>query len=747
MLRKIQAILFFLAGLTFLSSAQPQMIPPANWTLSIDSENINIGDEVTLIFKTPIKEGFHIYSNDYGNCPPKKALFEFETNESYELLSKQPLPVGSHKYIDEIFECEVADFSKKAEFRQKIKVKSNPLVIKGILYYQMCNDGACVDHEFEFSKSIKVSSGSAKASGAGKTSPSPDNPKENDKKGIEKIENIEKHLNNTIDEQDSSSELKEISSQGKTTVEITQSDEVFLQKMSRYKAKNQDEVGFDNCERIIYEGGNKKKDEGTLWGFFFFGFILGLAALLTPCVFPMIPMTVSFFMKDSKKRSLAIRNGLIFGLSIVAVYTLIGVFVTITKNADFAHWLSTHWLPNILFFLIFVIFAISFFGAFEITLPSRFVNSMDKKADKGGLTGVFFMAFTIVLVSFSCTGPIAGSLVVESLQGARLKPTIGMLGFSIAFALPFTLFAIFPNWLKTIPKSGGWLNTVKVILGFIELAFGLKFLSVADQTYHWGLLDRNVYLALWIAIFTLMGLYLIGKIKFSHDSDMPFLKVPRLFLAIITFSFVIYIFPGLWGAPLKALAGYLPPMNTQDFDMNRIIRENIGSDGSLCEEPKYEDQLHIAHGINGYFDWEQGLMCARREGKPVFVDFTGHGCVNCRKVEEYIWSDPKVQKILKEDYLVISLYTDDKVIQLPPNEQFIAKIDGKEVTTLGKKNTYIQICLFGYNAQPQYALLDNEGELLQPTLEYETKITVEDYIEFLEKGLEEFKKRKTVAEN
>lgn len=489
-------------------------------------------------------------------------------------------------------------------------------------------------------------------------------------------------------------------------------------------------------------------------GFLLIAFLAGLAALLTPCVFPMIPMTVSFFLHSEADRKKGVINGLIFGISIILIYTVIGSAVAIIFGADFANWLSTHWLPNILFFLIFVVFAASFFGMFEITLPSWMITKSDRQAERGGLAGSFFMALTTVLVSFSCTGPIVGALLVESVEGNILKPILGMFSFGLAFSIPFTLFAIFPNWLANLPKSGGWLNSVKVILGFIELALGLKFLSVADQTYHWGILDREIYLAFWIVIFTLMGFYLLGKIKFAHDSDVPHLGVPRLILTIITFTFVIYLIPGMFGAPLKALSGYLPPQTTHDFDLNEIIRTNAeliinsGNDGQnvqaentgdqpvLCETPKYADFLHFPHGLHGYFDYDQAMACAKAQNKPLFIDFTGHGCVNCREMEARVWSDPRVLKLLREEFVLVALYVDDKK-QLPKEEWYTSKYDGKLKKTIGKKNADFQISKFGVNAQPYYVILNHDGKQLVPAHAY--NYDIQAFIDFLNNGLEKFR--------
>jgi thiol:disulfide interchange protein DsbD len=458
-------------------------------------------------------------------------------------------------------------------------------------------------------------------------------------------------------------------------------------------------------------------------------------------------MTVSFFMHGKESRRKSIFKALFFGVSIVGIFTIIGTIVAIIFGPGIANFLSTHWIPNVLFFLIFMFFAAWFFGMFEITLPNWMITKSDQQVDRGGWGGPFFMAFTTVLVSFSCTGPIVGTVLVQSAGGQVLQPIVSMLGFGLAFALPFTLFAIFPSWLQSMPKSGGWLNSVKVVLGFIELALGLKFLSIADQTYHWGILDREVYLAFWIVIFTLLGFYLLGKIKFKHDSDLPHVGVPRLLLAIITFSFVVYLIPGMIGAPLKALAGYLPPETTHDFDLRQVIRENASiiqsSDSkekeSVCEKPKYSDKLHLPHGLEGYFDYDQALACSKAVNKPVFVDFTGHGCVNCREMEARVWSDPRVLKRLKEDYVVVALYVDDKSIQLPESEWVTSSYDGKVKKTLGKKYQDFQITRFKQNTQPQYALLDNQGELLVPTRSY--NLDIEAFIEFLDSGLEEFRKR------
>lgn len=490
---------------------------------------------------------------------------------------------------------------------------------------------------------------------------------------------------------------------------------------------------------------------GNLLWFLFFSFLAGLAAILTPCVFPMIPMTVSFFMNSGESKIKSRLYAAFYGFSIIAIYTIVGTLVAVIFGPGAANWLSTHWLPNIIFFAVFVVFAFSFFGMFEIVLPSWLVNKSDQQVDKGGFMGSFFMALTLVLVSFSCTGPIVGAILVESAGGQILKPIIGMFGFSLAFALPFTLFALFPGWLNSLPKSGGWLNSVKVVLGFLELALGLKFLSVADQTYHWGILDREVYLALWIVIFALLGFYLLGKLKFAHDSDVKHVSVPRLMLAIISFSFVVYLIPGMFGAPLKAISGYLPPQSTHDFDLHQIIRDEVklaaptnavpgtASTVELCEKPKFSEFLHLPHGLEGYFDYEQGMACARKLNKPVFIDFTGHGCVNCREMEANVWSDPRVLERLKNKFVIIALYVDDKST-LPESEWITSTYDGKVKKTLGKKYADFQISRYGVNAQPYYVLLDHSEKMLVEPKAYD--LNADRFVEFLDKALAEFEKRK-----
>ena len=496
----------------------------------------------------------------------------------------------------------------------------------------------------------------------------------------------------------------------------------------------------------------KKGDSGSLWGFILEAIAWGLVALLTPCVFPMIPMTVSFFLKQNEKNPAKGRfMAILYGICIVLIYTIpIAVIILLTyiiggQNfaADIFNWLATSWI-NVLFFLIFVVFALSFFGAFELVLPSSVVNKTDSKSNRGGILGVFFMALTLVLVSFSCTGPIVGSAIIKSMQGEIITPIIVMLVFSIVFAIPFTIFAFAPSLLKKLPKSGGWLNTVKVVLGFVELALGMKFLSVADQTYHWGILDREVYLAFWIVIAGLLGMYLLGKIRFKYDSESDHVGVGRLILSIICFAFMVYMIPGMWGAPLKALSGYLPPIQTQDFVVPYTSGSAVGtyqaagtsvSSAMNVPERKYSDKLHLPHGLIGYFTFDEALRASKEQDKPIFFDFTGHGCVNCREMEARVWSSPKVLEMLRNDFVICSLYGDDKMEVLPEDYKTLA--DGTVLKGMGKINSRFVFEKFQANAQPFYLVLDSEGGILSGPMGY--NLNVDNYLDFLRKGLDSYR--------
>ncbi|WP_209331144.1 protein-disulfide reductase DsbD family protein [Lunatimonas salinarum] len=633
--------------------ASAQVIAPPDWDISLSSTEMEPGQEVELILKVSIPNGWYVYTNEFDeDLGPLLTILKLEANENVTLQG--PLRALDHKTkYDEVWEGDVNYFDKQGEYRQTLLIKGKVGVLKGTVEYQMCSDVThqCIGYDEDFE--IVIDAAALQANGS-----------------------------------------------------------------------EDQESGFS---AFLPE---EEEEKQSLLGFMVVAFLAGLAALLTPCVFPMIPMTVTFFTGRGKSKVASIRNAFIYGFSIIAIYTIAGTAVAAIQGPEFANWLSTHWIPNIFFTLVFIFFAFAFLGLFEINLPTGFVNKIDAKADKGGLTGIFFMAFTLVLVSFSCTGPIVGSILISSAGGELLKPIAGMFAFSLAFALPFTLFAIFPEWLNSLPKSGGWLNSVKVVLGFLELALAFKFLSIADQVYHWGLLDREVYLAIWIVIFFLLGLYLLGKIRLRHDSPMEYLGVPRLMLAIATFVFVVYLIPGMWGAPLKALSGYLPPMSSHDFDLVSYSRQGGGTDTNRLDEvPKYADFLHFPHGIQGYFDYDQALAAARRQNKPLFIDFTGHGCVNCREMEARVWSDPAVLKRLKEDFVIVALYIDER-FELPESQWYTSSYDGKVKKTIGKQNADFQITRFDNNAQPYYVILDHEEVPLAKPRAYDTSIP--RFIEFLD---------------
>lgn len=681
-------------------NAGAQIINPTHWSFAESKKKLKAGEETELIFKVKLDATWHLYSNDFDpNLGPKVAVFKFNPSKEYKLIGEVK-PIGAVEEYDEIFEGKVRLFHHHAEFRQRVKVLG-PCTISGSYETQSCSDkaGKCVDQDgdFSFGPFEVISAAEAKS-----------NPDQAVSKEIKAAAPESAVDTSGMEASDS------LVTHSKEGMETTIADTV--------QSASQSGVAPPPVE-----------DE-SLWAFFLAAFISGLVALLTPCVFPMIPMTVTFFTRQSTSRAEGIGKASLYGLCIIILYVLIGTIVSRINGPEFANFVSTHWAPNVFFFLVFLLFGLSFLGLFEIVLPSSLVNMADRQSDKGGIYGIFFMAFTIVLVSFSCTGPIVGSILVQSAGGAVLKPIVGMLGYSLAFALPFTLFAIFPQWLSSLPKSGGWLNSVKVVLGFLELAFALKFLSIADLAYHWHILDREVYLAAWIVIFALMGFYLMGKIRLPHDSAMERLPVMRLALAIVVFSFVVYMIPGMWGAPLRALSGYLPPESTQDF---RWQSGGTGSGNSplaeagICDAPRHADILHFPHEIQGYFDLKQALACAKEKNKPVFIDFTGHGCVNCREMEANVWSQPEVLKLLKEDFIVTALYVDDKT-ELPQDEWYVSPYDHREKKTIGKQNADLQIRNYQSNTQPLYVLLAPDGSLLVPPRSYD--LDVAGFVKFLESG-------------
>ena len=650
---------------------------PVKW----DFKSVKVNDSVAeLQIHATIQPEWHLYAQKKGEGQIEMPLvFNFTASPQYERLGKVSEPTPQSDY-DDILDAHSNFYTKQVTFKQRVKVKdSKSFTIKGKLEGQACIEGRCTPVEQKFSFDIK----------------------------------------------------------GFDNVKATAEPEVAEEPTPDSAATATIAPAPENPEPSTAE----PEKEESLWRYFLFAIGGGLVGLLMPCVFPMIPMTVSFFSKEGHKGK---RDALLYGLFIVLIFLTIGLVLSAIFGADLGNIMSTHWIPNLLFAVIFLIFAFSLLGYFEITLPSSWVNGSAKRQRQGGIAGIFFMALTLVLVSFSCTLPIAGAVALNAAGGKFLKPIIGMLGFSLGIAVPFTLFALFPNLLKKMPKSGGWMNTLKVILAFVELAFALKFINVPDQTYHCGILDREVYLAFWIVIFGLLGLYLLGKIRFPLDDEYPVQKSWfRFTLALFVFAFVVYMIPGMFGAPLKAISGWLPPMTTQDFDISNIVRTESGNNGATAstyqwtEEPMYADKLEIPFGIKGYFDYDQALRVAKKEGKPVFLDFTGHGCTNCRNVENAVWIDPEVRRIFAEELIVCTMYADDKVIPLPDSEKGKLKdADGDPITMLGAKNRYIEQTFYHENSQPCYFVVDPDGKVLSGPTYYERD--KDKYIQFLREGIDKF---------
>ena len=673
----MKAFRLLLLSLLLAVPAFGQPLQPVSWK----AEAVQIEGNLYEIRATGTISGdWHIYDlTDYGVSGPNGTIFTVEAGDRVRLVGDPGIISEVHRGYDDVFGMEIGTCGSPVVIAQKVELlQGNPVTVPVTLEWQACNDQNCIP---------------------------PDD----------------------------------------CTLEVILPAGEGLPVVSA-------------ADPAAADGANDRAPgEGkSIWGLILEAIAWGFVALLTPCVFPMIPMTVSFFLKqnqpaegEEEKKGRGKWLATVFGLSIVALYTIpIAIIILITYfaggeavTADIFNWLATHWLPNILFFLIFMVFAASFFGAFEITLPNSWLNKSDANSNKGGLAGVFFVALTLVLVSFSCTGPIVGSVLIKSTQGQFWEPIVTMLAFSVAFALPFTLLAFAPSLLDKLPKSGGWLNSVKVVLGFIEVALGFKFLSVADQTYHWGLLDREVYLAIWIVVFSLLGLYLLGKISFENDTPVHHLSVFRLILVIIDFTFVVYMIPGMWGAPLKALSGYLPPITTQDFVLDPaqyggggttyVVGQN--DEDGLPATRKYADFLQLPYGIPAFFDYEEARAYAAKAGKPVLIDFTGHGCVNCREMETRVWSDPRVLKLMKNHYVVCSLYGDDKKVL--DEKDWVTTEDGKVLKSLGKINSYFMMKRYHVNAQPYYVILDPVTEKSKvPARSYD--LDVDEYVAFLEKGLE-----------
>lgn len=659
----------------------------AKWTYSVKELNKS---EAELVFTCVLDQGWHLYSQHTDPNGPIATTFEFTPSKDYKLIGdvKEPKP---HQEYDEDFKCTVSSFSGKVVFRQKIeRTTDRDFKINGVFSYQLCNQGSCIapdDRDFTFSV-----------------------------KGAP----------------------------------LAVTDDIVEDTTTDTAIPNTTQVGEipnDTAVATISETEEEpsEKEGRSLIGIFFWALLGGILTMFTPCVFPMIPMTVNFFMNSTDNKKASRRQAWFFGFSIVFLFAILGAILTLVFGPEALYFIGTHWVPNLIFFIIFLIFSLSFFGLFEIKMPEKWINKSDEQADKGGLMAPFFIALTTVLVSFSCTGPILGAALVALSTSStdRWVSLISMLGFGIGFAAPFTLLAMFPSVLKNM-KSGGWLNTVKVVFAFLELAFGLKFLSMADQYCNWRLLDRETYLALWIVIFGLMGMYLLGKLRFKGDEEVKQLGVGRLFLAILDLAFVVYMIPGLWGAPLKAISGFLPQMTTQDFNLERSIEEHAGTiaiqPGASVDDfgpRKYADKLHMPTGYSGFYDLDEAKAYAKKVGKPLFLDFTGKTCANCREMEHYVWADNEVKNILTTKFVMCALYVDENTIELPEKE-WITDDRGHVLKTLGKRNLYYEKSMFNMNAQPYYVIINSDGEVLTKE-NYKYDRDVQKFIAYLNEGLSNYR--------
>lgn len=674
---KTAKYMLVLACCIFYNAIWAQIEEPVKWSYNVQYNQ----NTATINIIADIQSGWHLYSQYNTEGITQQTVFNFAPSRQYQLVGKTTEPkytelkddFGIDRYFD----------MPKVKFTQKIKILSEQdFTIQLSIDAQSCTDGKCVMAGKDMSINIK---------------------------GVELAREDTATLAQNEDITDTLPETATTALSSSATPQYNNSTPV--------------------------NTSTKDKSMGMV---FLISLLAGLLALLTPCVFPMIPMTISFFMKGQKTQKQGIRQALFFGLSIIFIFAVLGLILTLVLGKDAMYIISTHWIPNLIFFIIFMIFAFSFFGLFEITLPSSWINNSDKQSEKGGYFGAFFIALTTVLVSFSCTGPILGAALIEMASGSSNSIVffISMIGFALGFALPFTLLAMFPSVMKKM-KSGSWLNSVKIVFGFLEIALGLKFLSMADLSAGWGILDRETYLALWIVTFSMLGCYFLGKLQFKGDEPIDHISTPRLFLSLITFAFVVYMIPGLWGAPLKAISGYIPPMTTQDFDMERIVVENNSaphaSYGSLPTNRKYADQLHLPTGFEGFFDLDEAKAYAKKVNKPIFIDFTGKTCANCREMENYVWTHPQVKELLQTQYVMVALYADVNTIQLDENEWEMSP-DGTIIKTLGKKNLHYQMEHFNMNAQPFYVLIDADGNMLtQEPKSYDRN--VDNFISFLQEGL------------
>ena len=674
----MKKIMFALLGILLGTSLWAQQLDPVKWNYSVKETSAT---EAELVFTAKLDAGWHLYSQYTDPNGPLAIVFEFTPSADYQLIDKvrEPKP---HEEMDEIFGCVVKSFSGTVVFRQKVKrLSDKDFAVKGIVSYQLCNDGSCIapeDHDFTF----KVPGAKEEA----------------------------------VAEEAAETEVAVIDSQDTETEDI------------------------DTAEEPVVPEKKEKKGQNLLV-IFLLAIGGGILTMFTPCVFPMIPMTVNFFMHNSDDKRKNRRQAWMFGFSIVFLFAVMGAILALIFGPEALYFIGTHWIPNLLFFVIFFIFALSFFGLFEIKMPEKWINSSDEQADKGGFLAPFFIALTTVLVSFSCTGPILGAALVGLTTSStdRWVSLVTMLGFGIGFAAPFTLLAMFPQALKNM-KSGSWLNTVKVTFAFLELAFGLKFLQMADLYCNWGLLPRDTYLALWIVIFGMLGFYLLGKLRFKGDDEVKQISTLRLFLAIADLAFVVWMIPGLWGAPLKGLSGFLPPQSSQEFDIERSIAENTPTVsastlqvGKLPAVRKYADKLHVPLGFEAFFDLDEAKAYARQQGKPVFIDFTGKTCANCREMEHYVWTDPEVKRLLNEEFVMCSLYADENTIQLP-EEEWVTDAKGHVLKTLGRKNLNYQKTEFNMNAQPYYVIVNADGKVLTKE-NYKYDRDVQKFINWLNEGV------------
>ncbi|WP_224491070.1 thioredoxin family protein [Robertkochia flava] len=706
----------FLGLFLILSSlVQSQILDPVSWSTSVEKVSDN---EYDLVSRATIDMGWHLYSQNVPEDGPLPTVFTFKTNENYSLEGATSEPEG-HEEFDNTWETVIKYFSDEAEFRQRIKISGDVDVITAEVEFQVCDDERCLPPNYvtlEFPVNAKYAAPAKPEPAKAQTTSTPAKQAESNTPATE-----EKQAEDSAAKEEASEPVATTTEAliGERTPVSTESEELTQTSKSEIAAES----------KPLGKSGEKR----GLTSIFIIAFLSGFAALLTPCVFPMIPLTVSFFTKQSKSKSAGIRNAIFYGISIIAIYVLLGTLVTAVFGADSLNRLSTNVTFNIIFFLLLVVFAISFLGAFEITLPSSWANKVDSQSTKGGVIGILFMALALAIVSFSCTGPIVGTLLVEAASKGGIAPIVGMLGFSLALALPFALFAAFPGWLNSLPRSGGWLNTVKVVLGFLELALAFKFLSNADLVLQLHWLEREVFLAIWIAIFGALALYLFGKIQLPHDSPLTHISVGRLGLGLLVLTFVVYLIPGLWGAPLKLISGFPPPIN---YSESPYGVGNSKGGNSTAGHDELPEGAHLGpHDIVSFHDYNQGLAYAKKVNKPVLIDFTGHACVNCRKMEDNVWSDPNVLEVLNNDIVLVSLYVDDKR-ELPDGEENISKKTGRKFRNIGQKWSEFQELRYNANAQPFYVLIDHNEENLTEPSAYNPN--VEEYYNWLQEGIGKF---------